>query len=180
MALWSGPGATPSPRSPESCTWSLWWPALGPTLNAPFGVPKWPAGPFWSGWAWAWPGLHRGRWCAIPQGGQPGGPPGVKMLYNMSFLVDPSAPNYHHAGHRKRHLAAGVLSCALGPFGCGPWGRLCNAHLAHLNCAPGAVCGVLHPRYTPHTHHTRIMRPRYASNARHPQGHPSAMPGIGG
>ena len=45
MALWSGPTAPPSPRLPGSCTGSLRWPALGPTLNAPFNVPKRLPGP---------------------------------------------------------------------------------------------------------------------------------------
>ena len=46
MALWSGPAAPPSPRSPGFCTWSLRWLALGPTLNAPFGASEWLPGPY--------------------------------------------------------------------------------------------------------------------------------------
>ncbi len=52
IALWSGLGAAPSRRSRGSCTWSLRWPALGPTWNAPFGVSKRLPGPFWPGWSW--------------------------------------------------------------------------------------------------------------------------------
>ena len=59
-ALWSGLGVAPSRRSPGSYTWSLQWPALGPTLNAPFGVSKPLPGPFWLAWAWAAPGWSRG------------------------------------------------------------------------------------------------------------------------
>ena len=47
MALWSGPGATPSPRSPRLCTWVLRSPALGPTLKHPLGTTKVRPGRFW-------------------------------------------------------------------------------------------------------------------------------------
>ncbi len=92
-ALWSGPGATPSPPSPGSYTWSLRWPALSPTLNAPLS--KWLPGPVWPGWAWAGPGWP--RWVAPPP---PQGPHGCKFDQIMSFLADPSVPKYHNAGSR--------------------------------------------------------------------------------
>ncbi len=37
----------PSPRWPGPYTWSLRWPALGLTLNAPFGASEWLPGRFW-------------------------------------------------------------------------------------------------------------------------------------
>ncbi len=40
IALCSGLAATPSPGSPGFRTWALQWPALGPTLDHPFGVSK--------------------------------------------------------------------------------------------------------------------------------------------
>jgi hypothetical protein len=36
----------PSLWLPGLCAWSLRWPAMGPTLNARFGVSKWLPGPF--------------------------------------------------------------------------------------------------------------------------------------
>jgi hypothetical protein len=93
-ALCSGPVVPPSPLSPGSYTWSLRWPALGPTLNALFGVSKWLPGPVWPGWAWAGPGWP--RWVAPP----PQGPHGCKFDQIISFLADPSVPKYHNAGSR--------------------------------------------------------------------------------
>ncbi len=47
MALWSGPGATPSPRSPRLCAWAPRWPALWPTFKRPFGASKLRPGRLW-------------------------------------------------------------------------------------------------------------------------------------
>jgi hypothetical protein len=144
MALWGGPLGPSSPRSPGSCTWSLRWPALGPTLNAPFGWSKLLPWPFWPGWPWAGPG-----WPSVV-GMHPGGAPGGGGG-KCEFLVGTSAAEYDHPGSRSmvlwhrialwsglgRRPAPRVLGCALGPFSGQPWGPLRDVHLAHLNCASG-------------------------------------------
>ncbi len=55
----------PSPRSPGPYSWSLRWPALGLTLNAPFDVSKWLPGPF-GGLGMGWAGVAQGVWGAPP------------------------------------------------------------------------------------------------------------------
>ncbi len=69
----------------------------------------------------------------------------------MSFLVDPSAPKYDHAGSeiqlygvkshsavvRGRRLAAGRPGLTLGVSSGPPWARLQMLHLACLNGSPG-------------------------------------------
>ncbi len=83
MALWSGPTASPSSRSPWFCTWSLRGLALGPTLNAPFGASKWLPGPFWPGWSGAGPTtiLQRGPTTTLQRG-----PTTIRAV--STFLMD--------------------------------------------------------------------------------------------
>ncbi len=84
MALWRGPAATSSPRSPGFCTWALRMPALGPTLKRPFGGSKRRPGRFWRS--------PKGRcsWGSqrTPQD-HPGGAPGVELLPKYEFSGGP-------------------------------------------------------------------------------------------
>ena len=90
--LWSGPAVPPSPRSPGPYTWSLRWPALGPTLNVALGVSEWLPTPFCLGWAWAGPGWPREVGVAPPPPTATlGDPHGVKMSSNMSSPGGPVA-----------------------------------------------------------------------------------------
>ena len=105
-ALWNVPAVSPSLWLPAFCTWALRWPALGPTLNARFGMSEWLPGPFWLGWAGAGPGSHGALGGRLPLHTHPPPPmatratPGVTKLYHFSFLVDASVPKYRHAGPR--------------------------------------------------------------------------------
>ncbi len=76
MALWSGPGAMPGSRNPRLCTWALRWPALGPTLQRPFGASKQRPGRF----------------------GVPNGEDAAGGRYYTSEILQKCAPNARHPG----------------------------------------------------------------------------------
>ena len=86
MALWSGPGAAPTPRSPASCTCGIQWPALGPTLNAPFDASKWLPGALLAGLAWAGP-----AWVPVRVGPE-GRPRGSRGVETMGIVISQPIP----------------------------------------------------------------------------------------
>ncbi len=76
--------APSSPRLPESCTWSLQWPALGAISDARINASTWLPGPFGLDWGWAGPGASQGGVPGMPSHlplsrATPCDPHGVKM-----------------------------------------------------------------------------------------------------
>ena len=88
-ALWRGPVAAPSPRSPGFCTWILQQPVLRPALNGREGVSKRRPGQFWRLQWESWKGVPMPR-CPPPPA-TPGDPQGSKSDKVFGCLVEPSA-----------------------------------------------------------------------------------------